>query len=399
MEEEEISVPFRETTFWILVRAVCKRWMLIGFLTVFGALAACIYALAAMPLSKDVYQISISLNQTNATGQISYYNENNINNIKNYIQSSECKYNVYAQIEPLIFQDLNLTAEKKEDLFKKTVKVTVSPSITIYVVDQDKETGEIILDAFAGETKQYVLEMVDSMTVQINGVDVVGIVATSGKVVKTDPEEINFSGYIKQSNRIITIVAGAVIGLLIGAIIAVCIYYLNDRPNSMQMLAAAGFAPVYIDKKGKNGAYSSSAYDENTVRYRYLMEKESCRIISFICPFKTEATARAIDMQAVSMRKYGYRVLCLAQEGQTHAEWEKILEKESKDHDYILIDSLQADNYDCAIVGELSDGAVVVIDQKNTKMKAVKHVKEVMDAAGLKLLSVYIADTRDDFII
>lgn len=392
-------------SFLTLFKAICKKWLLIGFLAVFGGLMACVYAFAAMPLTKDVYQSSIFLNQTNLGTEKSviFYNDQNIANIRTYLSGSEYKKNVFSALDERneIFTDIS-DAGKRETKFKNNITVTVGHSATIYVMNQDEAAAKIILREFFNKAQDFVEKMMSDMRekaveAEIPFADIVGITAVSGNVVKTDPKEADIQGHISTMDRLTTVVIGAVVGIIAGAAAAVCIYYFNGRLNSVQTLNSMGVKQVYVDKKSKNGM--TSVYDENAARYNFVIEKQGGKIITFISPEKTDETNRALQAHAESMRKYGYRVAETGQGNQTHEEWKEILASKVSENDFVLVDAAPSYNFDCAVPGALSDGVTLIVDQKNTRLKQLRHVKEIIETAKLKAVSAVIVNTREDFII
>lgn len=380
-----------------LFKAVCKKWLLIGFLAVLGGLLGCVYAFAALPLTKDVYEAGFYLSPSN-TGtdkSISYYNDQNIANIKSYLGSTGYKNNVFSRIKDEIFTDIE-DIEKREAEFKKAVKVSVSVHITIYVMNQERDVARTIFNAFVGKAEEFVNNMMDGMSGGQGNPDATRIaVIVSGDIIKTDPKEISVQGYVGTGDRITAVIAGVLLGAVAGAAAAVCIYYFNNRLNSLQMLVSMGFAQVYVDKKHKNGV---SIYDENAVRYKFVVEKQGCKVITFISPAGTEETAMAFKKQAESMRKNGYRVSEIAQNGQTHEQWKEILASAASGNDFVLVNAAPAHSFDCAVPGALSDGVAVIIDQKIVKMKQVRHTKEIIETAKLNVLAVFVVNTGEDFV-
>lgn len=407
MDEE---VEKQGTPVWTLVKAVCKKWLLIGFCAIFGGLIACGYAILSQPLTKDVYQTTIYLNQTNVGTEkdIVFYNDNNLNNIREYFRGPEFRYHVYLAVkdDAVVFKGV---AEKdKETKFKTMVSVSVGQAATVFILDQTEETAKIILTAFAEQALHYVDAMMESMAVEFEGKDIMKIAAFSGalkgEIVKADPKQTTIEGYVGAKNRLTTVIMGAVIGIVIGAAVALCIYYFNNRVNSTHTLAAMGFPAVFAVKNGrgkdkdKDKRTAAAVLAQNALRYPFAIEKQGCRVVTFISPEKTDETRKALESQAEILRGRGYRALLLQQGKQTRDEWKELIDKNLAENDFILIDAAAGDGFDCAAPAAFGDGVTVIIDQKRTKLQAMKHTKEILDAAKLNALSAVVVNTKDDFV-
>ena len=141
------------------------------------------------------------------------------------------------------------------------------------------------------------------------------------------------------------------------------------------------------------------AAEQNVLRYDFAVEKQGCRVISFISPQKTAETQKAIEEQAQALRGRGYKTLLLTQDKQARGDWKDIIENGAAGNDYILIDAAAGVGYDCAAPAAYSDGVTLLIDQKRTKLKELKATRQIIDTARLKTLSAVVVNVKDEFVI
>lgn len=402
MEEE---VEKQGTPIWTLVKAVCKKWLLIGFCAIFGGLIACVYAFTARPLTQDVYQATVYLNQSNAgtDKDIVFDTANNRSNIMDYFKSPAYKQAVYLAVKDNVFTDV-ADGKAREAKFNGAVSVSGTQGATIFVMDQTEETARVILKAFVKQAEDYVNAMMDNLAVPFEGQSIVKIKvyadSLDGPIVKANPKKENIEGYVGTKNRLMTVVIGVVLGIVAGAAVALCLYYFNNRINSSHALTAMGFPAVFAVKngRGRNAGAGSAALEENASRYPFVIEKKGCRAVTFVSPEKTAETRKALEFQAEALRGRGYKTVLLEQGAQTRDEWKELLDKNSAGNDFILIDAPSGNGFDCAAAASFADGVTVIIDQKRAKLKDTKHTKEILDTAKLNVLSALVVNTKEDFI-
>ena len=406
MEEE--AVEKQGTSFWTLFKAVCKRWLLIGFCAVLGALIGCVYAFTSMSVTKEVWQRSFYLYRTDVvTGDnmisITQSNESNVASLREYFQSQEFKSNVYGEIKDLIFTDI-ADAAQKEAKFKASVKVSAKQGVQIYAIDQTEAAARVILDKFIEQAEAYVGSTIFA-TVKIVGEDPfpvpsIVVMPSTAAAIKVDAKDVGaVSGTVTQKDRLMKVVLGAVAGAVAGAALALCLYYFNNRVNSSNMLAVMGIDAVYAGEKRKGGRNESAALAENALRYNFVIEKQGCKVVSFVSPEKTGETRKAIEAQAEVLRGKGYRTLLIAQDKQKADEWKKLIDGAAAQNDFIFIDAAAGTGFDCAAASAAADGVTVIIDQKHTKLKDMKHTKEILDTAKLPVLSAVVVNAKDDFVV
>ncbi|GHU99442.1 hypothetical protein FACS1894211_04840 [Clostridia bacterium] len=380
---ENAEITGKEISFLTLFKAILKKWLLIGLCTVFGVLVMAFYVLAFEPPTKEIYKKEIYIFTTYV--DVSGKTVNNLlDGIFSYLTGEEYKYAIYNGVKDDLntlskFAELQTEAQKRALFFKEFVLERGTPSrLDVYTLDYGAEIAQKIMDKTAGLARiwsqQAVDKFIEAITEnQISTEPPVVAISSGEELLSISPDQYQGTGAVTSGGRVSKVVIGGLVGLIVGAGIAVVLYFFNGKVNSANMLEHMG---VSFLCRVKDGA-AEGAWAETAARLKFSEAKkgghETIVLLSFGDAGLSEKAAESVRAELGNLGGGGSApTLTFAEVGPDYA-------------------------YLSAAAG--TDGAVLCVNGKKDRVKNVKAVKESLEAAGVRIKGAVVVEPGQDFVI
>lgn len=403
-----------KVSFASILKGIGKRWMILGLVTILFVLLGSVYAVIFMPLSTDLYKQEFYLiprSTQTAAGAV-------IDDSPQLVEELTVSYFTGDQFMDEIFQKVKDTVFRDTDEDKRLAEFRRKVSI----VYKEAKRGDIfavnLSESQATQVFGEARVLLDSWVEKLNGF------YDSGDDTKK-PMEINWAdeatnalklnitapGFITARERAYVIIITGVVGFVISVIVAVCLYFFNNRVNSVNMLNYNGIPVLALDNGDMDKFYS-----ENALKLKYLLknaadaaskaegegapeyDETACKIVAYTS-LKPQLAEGHMREQAVALRKWGYKVCELTQGSENVVEFKQKLAESMGDNDYVLIDAKCGCSYEVTIAAEEAQGTIICIDQRNDKYKDVKQMNNILGTAGAVMLGAIVTNTTKDFVI
>jgi hypothetical protein len=404
-----------EFSFLTLLKYVLKKWLIIGLCVVLGTLAMSAYVLVAMPLTKELYKMEMTIiysasrsNDTDAT-----IGDSPLQTVYSYFQGSEYKNTIYESVKGSIFPE-EQDAGAKYKLFASTFKVALNNRrLDLFALDCTEKDAQTILSTAVKVADEKVTAFGTLFEAADENINL--SIMSEGRLMSLDEDEvagIKVDGLVTTADRVNRVAVGAVMGFIlsVGGILAV--YFFNNKINSANRLECMGVRVLTAARRVEE-AYTETAakMEYNAPPAPYPPDGEAAvpvkspkaapagggKAYAFVAPAGSGAALAVRDGVKRALEARGFTAAVPNRDGDDKA-FRAALSQCRNGADYTLVDVPAAGDFDYLRAAALSDGVIICVNGASDGLRALKKTLSAIRGTSAVIAGGVVLNPPADFV-